>query len=404
MKKKVYIVTDLGFGDSGKGGLVDSICSQSENPIVIRHSGGPQCAHNVHVNGKHHTFSQLGSGSFCGAPTVHLKTSVIYPGAMRKEMLKFYCTSKKAADITVDEDCLVVSEIHIAANQEKERRLRHGSCGYGYWETVSCPIKITVKDTQGDKCHELLKEIYDYYKSQGLKFDSGSQWDQYVESRRFDLMALRLSDVGNIARIKNTSQIANRVKRHDTLVFEGNQGVLLDEKYGFFPHVSGTSTPKHAVRFIDDYIGLNNVDLYNWGIVRSYLSRHGAGPLPGETQFSFSSEDNKENEWQGQFRAAPFNHDLINYAAQACCHASGITLNGIFVSHCDEGFEYDTHFASQMNKRFDGDLDHLKKLGEWVGSANFIRKPSVTRWSGSLCSLPVVGRSYGPDRKDKKIY
>lgn len=413
-KKKVYIVTDLGFGDSGKGGLVDKICSEhrDQKVIVVRHSGGPQCAHNVHVGELHHTFSQLGSGSFAGANTAHLSSSVISPYNLWRECEQFSLNFKGNSpliSLALSENCLVTTPLHVAANQEKERILRHGSCGQGYWETVSTPLKLTMKDF-GDfhKFVDYMGSLLDHYKAQGLKFDSGSNWDRIAVNERgvWEHYWKHCEDFRQpFYNTHNESDLRNYILSHDVIVFEGNQGVLLDEDYGFYPHISGTSTPKHAIKFLFPFsYDPDKFDLYNWGVIRSYLSRHGAGPLPGEAEFTFKSEDNKENEWQGPFRAAPFNHDLISYALKACFHASQLTVNGIFISHCDEGFKHTTSFENKIDLSPGKSLGELEELGRAISAAPLTYKQSDLHYCGSLCSLPVIGRSYGPDRADKKIY
>ena len=66
MDGRHYIVCGLGFGDEGKGSVVDFLCSpRRPDPArtVVRFNGGAQAAHNVlAADGRHHTFAQFGSG------------------------------------------------------------------------------------------------------------------------------------------------------------------------------------------------------------------------------------------------------------------------------------------------------------------------------------------------------
>jgi adenylosuccinate synthase len=58
---KHVIVTDLGYGDAGKGTVVDWLCSpQGGGPVhtVVRFNGGAQAGHNVvTTDGRQHTFA-----------------------------------------------------------------------------------------------------------------------------------------------------------------------------------------------------------------------------------------------------------------------------------------------------------------------------------------------------------
>jgi adenylosuccinate synthase len=81
MDGRHYIVCGLGFGDEGKGSVVDFLCSpRRPDPArtVIRFNGGAQAAHNVlAADGRHHTFAQFGSGSFTPGVRTHLSRFVL---------------------------------------------------------------------------------------------------------------------------------------------------------------------------------------------------------------------------------------------------------------------------------------------------------------------------------------
>jgi adenylosuccinate synthase len=65
------IVVGLAFGDCGKGSLVDYLTRSIGARTVVRFNGGPQAGHNVVTPaGRHHTFSQFGSGTLAGARTL----------------------------------------------------------------------------------------------------------------------------------------------------------------------------------------------------------------------------------------------------------------------------------------------------------------------------------------------
>jgi adenylosuccinate synthase len=70
------IVVDLGYGDAGKGTVVDWLCSShGGGPVhtVVRFNGGAQAGHNVvTTDGRQHTFAQFGSGTFSPRVRTHL--------------------------------------------------------------------------------------------------------------------------------------------------------------------------------------------------------------------------------------------------------------------------------------------------------------------------------------------
>jgi adenylosuccinate synthase len=88
-------VVDLGYGDAGKGTVVDWLCaarprgqSVQAQPVhaVVRFNGGAQAGHNVVTeDGRTHTFAQFGSGTLRGVPTVLSRFMVVDPLALTAE-------------------------------------------------------------------------------------------------------------------------------------------------------------------------------------------------------------------------------------------------------------------------------------------------------------------------------
>ena len=72
------VVVDLGFGDAGKGTIVDWLVRRDDAAIVVRWNGGAQAGHTVVLDdGRHHTFAQLGAGSFVPGVRSHLARPVV---------------------------------------------------------------------------------------------------------------------------------------------------------------------------------------------------------------------------------------------------------------------------------------------------------------------------------------
>lgn len=91
------------------------------------------------------------------------------------------------------------------------------------------------------------------------------------------------------------------------VVFEGAQGALLDEWRGFHPYTTwSTTTFRNALTLLaeQDYDG----EVVKVGLLRAYMSRHGAGPFvteqPALSQ-TFTDPYNVPNDWQQGFRVGP---------------------------------------------------------------------------------------------------
>ena len=107
-----------------------------------------------------------------------------------------------------------------------------------------------------------------------------------------------------------------------TILFEGAQGVLLDENYGFAPYTTwSTTTFAHADTLVQEhnYPG----EILRIGLLRAYATRHGAGPFPTEDRtltLDLPDQHNSWNDWQHTFRVGYF--DLV-----AACYARDIVGN-----------------------------------------------------------------------------
>lgn len=64
------------------------------------------------------------------------------------------------------------------------------------------------------------------------------------------------------------------------ILFEGAQGLLLDQERGEFPHVTLLYRPAGAVLTLANEWGLKQLEVTY--VTWAYLTRHGAGPLPHE--------------------------------------------------------------------------------------------------------------------------
>ena len=147
---RAYIIVDLGFGDSGKGILTDFLVRHSNAGIVVRYNGGAQAGHNVVTpDGRHHTFSQFGSGTFVpGVKTLLSRHMVIHPGALlvEGEVLEASGITDAFSRLRISEQALVITPFHQAVNRIREMARganRHGSCGVGVGEAVADSLEKT---------------------------------------------------------------------------------------------------------------------------------------------------------------------------------------------------------------------------------------------------------------------
>ncbi len=343
---KAYIVTDLGFGDSGKGTITDFLVHHHNAEWVVRYNGGPQCGHRVVLSdGREHVFAQFSSGTLRGAKTFYSKYALFNPNALvfEERKLRKLGIADAFDRFYVDTGALVTTPYHVCANRIREYlrgKERHGSCGMGIGETMADYLKDETNANIAVRAMDLLEKDRLAVKLTWIRF---SKQDELME----DIVRLKVqkdlppsiaeairileSDSEFDATLEVYEYVAKQVNimvdyvdavlRGDKpIVFEGAQGVLLDETHGFHPYTTwSTTTPKNALGLLES-TGREPVVI---GVLRTYAVRHGTGPFPTEDkrltkQKDLQDPNNPYNEWQGRLRIGYFDAVLARYAVEVC--------------------------------------------------------------------------------------
>jgi adenylosuccinate synthase len=133
--KKISIVLGLGFGDEGKGSLINTVCLNSDNPLVIRFSGGHQVGHTVVVGDKRHVFSNFGSGSLLDVPTYWSEYCTVDPIGVFNEQ-KALNTIGIAPRLYFNANAMVTTPFDKWQNITLDSKSGHGSVGVGFGTTI----------------------------------------------------------------------------------------------------------------------------------------------------------------------------------------------------------------------------------------------------------------------------
>lgn len=327
----------LAFGDEGKGACVDALTRQFPVDVIIRYNGGCQTAHNVVLpNGDHHCFSQFGSGMLANETVrTHLsRYMLVEPLAMMNEAAAL---SKLTPNLwertTVDAGAVITTPLHSQLNRLREIARgadRHGSCGRGIGVTRELHLKhgdevLIAGDFQQPRRARLEKlqfiwecvreETMELYKKTGMSdrllWDPSAVIDEY-DGRQWP------------------AQIISGTQDGECMLFEGAQGAMLDEKFGFAPHNTWTDTTFNNA----DSILIDELDVHEClriGCIRTYYTRHGQGPFPTEDLSMHLPElHNIDEGFQGRFRQGHFDWQMFNSALTI---VDGVDY--IAVSHLD---------------------------------------------------------------------
>jgi adenylosuccinate synthase len=314
------VVIGAGYGDEGKGATTDELCTPDS--LVVRFNGGAQAGHTVVRDGIRHVFSHFGSGSLKGAKTYLSKHFVCHP-IMFKDELEELSDKGVKPDVYVDPDCYVTTPYDVALNiiSERCRNKKHGSVGVGFGETLErcecSPYDLRVKDLRSPEFLKVfLEEIRDEWVSIRLK--DIKNWpgkiDDFHQLLTSDRTIERFMD--DCAFFMDSVTVTPNFKHlSDHIVFEGAQGLLLDQDYGDFPHVTRSNT---GLKNVVDLVG--DVEMMVYYVTRAYTTRHGAGPFPHELDEkpyeNIVDLTNVPNEHQGTLRFSYLNLDLLIPAIQ----------------------------------------------------------------------------------------
>lgn len=320
------VVIGANFGDEGKGLVTDYLCSSKGVGIVVRFNGGANAGHTVVTpEGERHVFRHFGSGTFLGVPTFLSQFFVCNPILFFEERAQLIELGFHP-EVYAHPDCLITTFVDMLINQMRETGRgdkRHGSCGVGLHETM-----------QRSKVPELKITLGDLWNGVNLEPQLSELCNKYAEFRvktRFDVSGIPhfIECCNHFAQYVNPLGIGQCTDP----VFEGAQGLLLDQgNKEFFPHVTHSNTGMKNVEVLCQQAGIAEKEIYY--VSRTYLTRHGAGPLPGEdSKLSFDDETNRPSRFQGEIRFAPLNTLSLRERCNLDC---GLRSHKLVLTHCDQ--------------------------------------------------------------------
>ncbi len=306
-KMKIQVVIGANYGDEGKG-LVSGCLSREaslfhENILTVFYNGTSQRAHTFEGQ----VFRSMAAGTRYGSDTFYHKKFVVDPISI---LIVF-------AKPIIDPDCRVILPCDVINNRMKENERgadRHGSCGFGLFEAVKRSkdpeYDIRIKDFVGP-ADKLLKKFSAIAKKYG-DFD-----DELYNERT---LALARDYIRTKCKIRTLPQLLTE-KSYDRIIFEGGQGLMLGQNNtSDFPHLT-PSNPGSDYIFEDISRIQKDKRPELFYVSRSYITRHGAGPIEDEcTKEDINPEikdnTNRENAFQGSLRFGRINTESLHTRIQ----------------------------------------------------------------------------------------
>lgn len=458
-EKQAIFIADLGFGDAGKGTITDFLARRFNAHTIVRYNGGPQAAHNVvDIDGRHHTFSQFTSGTFLpGTKALLSRFMLINPLNMLKEERHLSACGVPDAlqRVQIDRRALVITPFQRAINRLREIARaadRHGSCGEGIGECMSDHLKygsdVLFAGDLADRA-TLRQKLHFLRAAKNHEFAELTPFLPQTEAVQREYAAFTdpgcIEDCIDVYRyfsscveIVDEAAIRSLFAQPGTMLFEGAQGVLLDENYGFAPYTTwNTTTCANADRLVQEnnYTG----QIIKLGVMRTYTTRHGAGPFPTEDHTLagvLPETHNGWNDWQQGFRVGYCDLVATRYARDVLGE-----IDYLAITHADrleslpewrlctayryQGAQKDlsVYFKHSGNRlealqvQHPPDLAHQEKLTRLLqlcapeyqvqapkASASNIQEEQAMYFSliEEKLSVPIAIISYGPTARDKR--
>jgi adenylosuccinate synthase len=289
----------------------------------------------------------------------------------------------------VDEGALVITPFQQAACRLKELirgKAEHGTCGVGIGEAV-CDALDDKQDSvraaeladAGEKLrcqkHRIRAELVEAKALNDTR--SESEWRLLEDPDVVERTIALWNELASRLQVIRQDETFAMIDHAEEVVFEGAQGVLLDQNFGFHPHTIWSDCKQSG--------GLELLHekpdrVHRIGVIRSYMVRHGAGPFPTENvgiATHKSEAHNTDEGWQGRFRKGALDLVLLRYALDASGGVDGLALNcldqvGSAVQVCDS-YQVDGEVVRELPIPSPGDLIALENLGRQLRRA----KPEI---------------------------
>ncbi|GFO54458.1 adenylosuccinate synthetase [Geomonas sp. Red276] len=393
--KTAKVVIGAALGDEGKGLITDYFASAYGNDtLVVRFNGGGQAGHTVTLpSGVRHVFGHIGSGTFAGAPTYLSRFFVVNPVLFFKERDQLQqVLPGSLPPVYVDRDAMVTTPFDMLLNQAAESMRgagRHGSCGVGFGETIERCLdpryRTTVAHLQDiPSLRRKLLQIREAYLPRRLAMLGIGELEERFRS-------LLESDLLVSGFLEDAEAFADQVivsgvdvlRQTRQLVFEGAQGLLLDEMHEWFPHVTRSRTGLYNASILAREARIATLEVTY--VSRAYLTRHGAGPLPyelpGKPYPRIEDRTNIPNPHQGTLRFAWLNLDLLERTVAHDLRQA-------------EGVEIRPSLALTCLDQIDGRLTYVRGGHLREGLAD-----DVVQMARSALGFPRIYLSAGPTRE-----
>ena len=280
---KNVVVVGSQWGDEGKGKIVDWLSSQAD--IVVRFQGGHNAGHTLVIDEKVFKLRLLPSGIVRqGKISILGNGVVIDPWALLDEIKEI---KKQGIDVNPENFMISESSSLILPFHQEMDEIREDAAGISKIGTTRRGIGPCYEDKVGRRAirvmdlrsesnlNDRLENVLQHHNAirKGLKKKI---------FKKIDLKKKLLKIAPEILKFAQPVwlKLDSYKKERKKILYEGAQGILLDNDHGTYPYVTSSNTvPAMAATgsgSSPETIG------YILGITKAYTTRVGSGPFPTE--------------------------------------------------------------------------------------------------------------------------
>ncbi len=284
--KQHTCVFGLGWGDEGKGKIVDMLCPDFD--YVVRFNGGANAGHTVWVGAEKFALHLLPTGVLHeGVVAVIGPGVVVDPISLIAEIDALASRGISVAPrLRISDRACLVLAYHKIEDQLSEQAAgeagKIGTTARGIGPCYADKMRRTTAVRCADlvhetNLHERVRKIVAARQS-SLKGAYGSDGGLSADAVIGDLVKAR-ERLGPLVS-DTTTLLHDEMDAGRSVLFEGANGVLLDVDHGTYPYVTSSSTGPHG---IGPGAGVPPSMVTRMiGVTKAYATRVGGGPIVSE--------------------------------------------------------------------------------------------------------------------------